>query len=133
MPAPARPTWMTAAAIYCAATVCVTVFSDLLVPAARDTEVWGGFELHGTAALLTAPIHWTLFAVLAWGFWSVRPWAPSVAGVYAFYVAVCHLVWSVASPHGRGWVIGLVEALVISAVGMLLLRGGAPTGRETTT
>ena len=46
------------------------------------------------------------------------PWA---AG-YLFYAALSHLVWSEASPHGRGWPIGLLQALGLSAVGVLLLR-----------
>ena len=47
----------------------------------------------------------------------IVPWA---AG-YLFYVAVSHLVWSEASPHGRGWPIGLVQAAVISGLGYFLL------------
>ena len=32
------------------------------------------------------------------------------------------IIWSEASPNGRGWPIGLAQAVVISAVGLLLLR-----------
>lgn len=117
-----QPGWMTVLAVVCAATLVVIVVRDLFVPAARAVEVWFGLEVTGWPALATAPLHWAIFAVGAWAFWSGRmgvvPWA---AG-YLFYAALSHLVWSEASPHGRGWQIGLVEAAAISAVGYLLLR-----------
>lgn len=122
---------MTGIAIFCGATVAVTMTSDLFVPAARDTEVWGGFEVHGLAAILSAPLHWTIYALGAWAFWTQRRWAPAAAAGYVFYVALCHLVWSEASPHGRGWAIGLLQAVVISLVGVALLRAGATRARET--
>lgn len=118
----ARPGWMTALAVFCAATVVVTVCSDLFVPAARNTEVWFGFEVTGPLALVTSPIHWTIFAIGAWAFWTNRAWIIPYAAGYVFYVAVSHLVWSEASPHGRGWRIGLVQAVAIATAGVLLLR-----------
>jgi hypothetical protein len=123
---------MTALAIFCGATLAATFPSDLFIERARDVEVWGGFELHGRAAMLTAPIHWALYALGAWAFWTARPWAPTAAALYAFYVAVSHVVWSEASPHGRGWHVGVIQAVVISIVGVLLLRAGSslPAGRR---
>jgi hypothetical protein len=38
------------------------------------------------------------------------------------YVALSHLIWSEASPHGRGWPAGLAQAAAISLVAVLLLR-----------
>jgi hypothetical protein len=113
---------MTAAALFCAVTVGFLAARDLFVPHVRDVEVWFGFELHGAPARWTAPLHWGIFALGAWAFWRAKPWiAPAAAG-YAFYVALSHLVWSEASPHGRGWPIGLVQAAVLSVPGWLLLR-----------
>ena len=117
---------MTALAIVCVATLVVTATSDLFVPAARGTEVWLGFEVTGPLALATAPLHWAIFAAGAWGFWTCRPWIVPWAAGYLFYVAVSHLVWSEASPHGRGWPVGLVEAIVIAGLGVLLLRARTP-------
>jgi hypothetical protein len=127
-----RPWWMTGLAIFCAATVAATIPSDLFIEKARDVEVWGGFELHGWAAMVTAPIHWTLYALGAWAFWTARPWAPTAAAAYLFYVAISHLVWSEASPHGRGWQIGLFQAVVIAIIGLVLLRARSalPTERR---
>ena len=111
-----------ALALLCAATVLFLAARDLLQPETRDVEVWLGFEVHGWAALLTAPLHWAIFAVGAWAFWHEKPWIWSAAAAYAFYVALSHLIWSEASPHGQGWPMGLAQAAAISLVGVLLLR-----------
>jgi hypothetical protein len=121
---------MTALALLCVTALAVTVPSDLFIERARDVEVWGGFEVHGLAARLSAPIHWALFALGAWAFWTARPWAPTAAAAYMFYVAVSHLVWSEASPHGRGWQIGIVQAVVIAIIGVILLRARSALSSE---
>ncbi len=117
-----RPWWMTALSLFCLASVLFLVPRDLFFAETRDVEVWLGFEVRGAAALLTAPLHWAIFALGAWGFWQRRPWVVSWAAAYVFYVALSHLIWSEASPNGNGWPIGLVQALAISIPGMLLLR-----------
>jgi len=111
-----------ALALLCAATVVFLAARDLLLPEIRDVEVWLGFELHGLAARLTAPLHWAIFAFGAWAFWRGKPWIWQAAAAYVFYVALSHLVWSEASPHGRGWPMGLAQAAAISLIGALLLR-----------
>jgi hypothetical protein len=111
---------MTALAVFCLTVLVITVPSDLFVPAARDVEVWLGFEVRGPLALLTAPIHWAIFAIGAWAFWTGRRWIVPWAVAYVLYVAVAHLVWSEASPNGRGWLIGLLEAVAISSVAYFL-------------
>lgn len=117
-----RPWWMTALAIFCLATLCFLVPRDLFFPETRDVEVWLGFELRGRGALLTAPLHWMIFGIGAWAFWRARPWIVPAAAAYVFYVALSHLIWSEASPHGKGWRIGALQALAISLPGLLLLR-----------
>ena len=74
------------------------------------------------AALLTAPLHWAVFAAGAWGFWQARPWILPGAAFYLFYVALSHLIWSEVSVHGQGWPMGLAQAVAISLPGLLLLR-----------
>jgi len=125
-----RPRWMTALALFCLGTVAFLVLRDLLVPDARDVEVWFGFELHGRGALLTAPLHWAIFLVGAYGFWFQRAWILRTAAAYAFYVALSHLVWSGVSSKGHGWLAGLALALLLSVPGLLLLRAarGAANG-----
>ena len=119
---PGRPWFATAAALACALTVAFLALRDLTVPEVRDVEVWGGFELRGRAAQLTAPLHWAIFAAGAWAFWTERPWAWRAAAAYAFYVALSHLVWSEVSPNGRGWPMGLAQAALLSIPAVLLLR-----------
>jgi hypothetical protein len=102
--------------------LAIAVISDIFFPGARGTEVWFGFEVTGTPALLTAPLHWMIFAVGAWACWTQQPWAlPAFAG-YLFYSAFSHLVWSEVSANGRGWPIGLLQAIVISSIALLVLR-----------
>jgi hypothetical protein len=126
-PARARPAWMTAAALFCVVTIAFLVPRDLFVSDARHVEVWFGFELHGMAALLTAPLHWAIFLVGAYGFWFQRAWILRAAAAYSFYIALSHLVWSEVSPNGHGWVAGLAQALVLSIPGVMLLRAGRAT------
>jgi hypothetical protein len=117
-----RPWWMTGMAVFCFATVVFLVPRDLWFTDARDVEVWLGFEVRGTPALLTAPIHWLVFLAGAWGFWFQRRWIVPCAAAYAFYVALSHLIWSEASPDGHGWLAGLAQAAALSVPGILLLR-----------
>ena len=109
-------------AIFCVGSVAFLVSRDLFLAHTRDVEVWFGFEVRGTAALLTAPLHWALFLVGAWGFWFRRPWILPGAAVYSFYIALCHLIWNQTSPNGWGWLAGVAQTVVFSVPGVLFLR-----------
>ena len=122
----ARPWWATAGALFCAGTLFFLVARDLWLPHVRDVEVWAGFEVRGVWAQLTAPLHWAVFAVGAWGFWRLRPWIWPWASVYAFYVAGSHLVWNLTSPAGRGVSAGLAQLALFSVPGVLLLWARPP-------
>jgi len=117
-----RSPWMTAGAVLCLVTLVFNAVRDVLFVETRDVEVWLGFEVHGRAALATAPLHWAIFALGAWAFWRERPWAVTALAAYLFYVALSHLIWSEASPNGRGWVVGLIQAAAFSLPGIVLLR-----------
>jgi hypothetical protein len=121
--------WMNAMAIFCIATVFFLGYRDLFLPEIRDVEVWLGFEIRGTPARATAPIHWAIFLVGAWAFWSRRPWILPCAAGYGFYIALSHLIWSEASPNGQGWPMGLAQAALFSVPGILLLRAHRLTTR----
>jgi hypothetical protein len=112
---------MTALAVCCLAVLVISVPRDFFVPAARDVEVWLGFEVRGPPA----PIHWAVFAIGAWAFWTGRRWIVPWAVVYVLYAAVAHLVWSEASPNGCGWPIGLLQAVAMSRVAFFLHRAAA--------
>ena len=126
-----RPWWMTALAVVCLIALLAGVPRDLFFAATRDVEVWLGFEVRGWIALLTAPLHWAIFGIGAWGFWTQRSWIVPCAAGYLFYVAISHLVWSEVSPNGRGWPVGLLQAIGFSIFGALLLRAGARLERGT--
>lgn len=119
-----RPVWATGMAAFCAGTVGFLVARDLFVPEVRDTEVWLGLELHGWKARATAPLHWGVFACGAWGYWRMRRWVWPWASVYAFQVALGHLVWNVTSASGGGWGAGWAQGALFSlpAVGLLWAR-----------
>jgi len=116
-------------ALGCLLTVVVIVPGDLFFERTRNIEVWFGFEIEGRAAMLSAPLHWIFFIVCSWAFWKQRPWIVPVAAGYAFYAAVSHIVWSEVSANGRGWPIGVLQAALISSVGMLLLKYGGSSTR----
>jgi len=123
-----RPWWATALAAFCAATVVFLAVRDLTIPAVRDTDVCLGFEVHGWVARLTAPLHWALYALGAWGYWRCRPWVWPWASVYAFHVAVSHLVWNLTSPAGGGWTAGLWQLALFSVPAAALLWARPPRG-----
>jgi hypothetical protein len=131
-PVRARPWWATALAAFCAGTVVFLAARDLSIPHVRETEVWLGIEVHGRLALLTAPLHWGIFALGAWGFWRTRPWVWPWASVYAFSIAVGHLVWNLTSPRGGGWVAGLGQLLLFSIPAIALL-GARPGWSDAAT
>jgi hypothetical protein len=114
---------MTAFAVFCVASVAFLVPRDLFLAHTRDVEVWFGFEVRGAPALLTAPLHWAIFLVGAWGFWFQRPWILPCAAVYAFYIAFCHLVWNQVSPNGGGWLAGIAQLVLFAIPGFFLVRG----------
>jgi hypothetical protein len=120
----ARRWWMTALAVACFAALPVHVVRDLFVGTTGDVEIWLGFEVYGTAARVTAPVHWTLFAVAGWAYWTARRWIVPWTVAYLVYVAVSHVVWSEASPNGRGWPIGVAQAIAISLLALALHRAG---------
>ena len=126
---PARPWWMTAMAILCLLVLAISIPRDLFFPDSRDVEVWLGFEVRGPLALATAPIHWAIFAFGAWAFWSGGRWIVPWAVGYVIYAAIAHLVWSEASPNGRGWPIGLLEAIAIASFALVLHRTAAKDAR----
>lgn len=119
-----RPWWMTALAWVCLGALLINVPRDLFFAETREVEVGFGFEVRGPAALVTAPLHWAIFAVGAWAFWFERRWVVPWAAAYVFYVALSHLVWSEVSPNGRGWPVGAAQAFGISLFGFALLHAG---------
>ena len=126
-----RPVSAMALASFCAATVVFLVFRDLFIVHVRDTEVWFGFEVHGPAAWFTAPIHWSIFAFGAWGFWSQLPRIYTWASTYTFYIAASHAIWNITSPSGGGLFAGIWQAGIFAVPGVLLGFGARAVGPES--
>jgi hypothetical protein len=83
--------------------------------------VWFGFEFRGLLAWVTAPLHWLVFIAGAWGYWKMRSWVWPWASVYAFYIALSHVVWNLTSSSGGGWVAGLWQFALFSIPAVALL------------
>jgi hypothetical protein len=112
----ARRHWMTAMAALCAFGAALLIYRDLTIPEVRDVEVWLGFELRGRAALLTAPLHWAILGAGAWAWFTQQRWIALATALYLHYVALSNLIWSEASPNGRGLATGLLQAAGFSAL-----------------
>jgi nucleoside triphosphate diphosphatase len=91
---------------------------------AAAEEVWFGLMLRGWTAKLTEPIHWLIYAALAYGFYHERPWAWTLAALYTLQVAVGTLVWTVlyASYGAIGNVLAVVVALLFAALAASVWR-----------
>jgi hypothetical protein len=109
-------------AALCAFGTLFLIYRDVAIPEVRDVEVWFGVELRGPAALATAPLHWAILAVGAWAYWTQRSWIALATTVYLHYVALSHLIWSEASPNGRGWPMGVLQAAFFSALALPFWR-----------
>ncbi|MCY4343419.1 MAG: hypothetical protein OXE83_07590 [Gammaproteobacteria bacterium] len=108
-----RSWWMNLIFAFCLyMTFIYMPFDIFLKPMAEDEEVWFGFTLHGFWAKATAPLHWLIYAGLAWGFFRMSRWMWPWAAVYAAQVAIAMLVWNLLDPRGRGWGFGLIAGAV---------------------
>jgi hypothetical protein len=91
-------------------------------PVAEDEEVWFGVTLHGFWAKATAPLHWLVYALGAYGFWKMRRWMWPWAALYAAQVAIGMLVWNVLDPRGAGVGVGLAGLALFAVPTVALWR-----------
>jgi hypothetical protein len=118
-----RPWWANVAlAVALFGTFVFSPYDFFFVPFERAEDVWFGITLHGTQAKIGELAHWLVWATFAYGLWRMRPWVPALAAVYFLQVALAHLVWSVASPRGRGIAIGAIQATVFTVAAAMALR-----------
>jgi hypothetical protein len=125
-----RPWWANvalAAALF--GTFVFSPYDLFFVPVDRAEEVWFGITFHGQAAKVGEVAHWIVWATFAYGLWRMRPWVPVLATGYFLQVALAHLVWSVASPRGRGIAIGAIQATIFAIAAALALRARSAFSR----
>ena len=95
---------------------------DLTLPHVAEVEVWLGFELRGTWARATAPIHWAIYATAGLAFARDRDWVWRAAIPWSIYIAFSHLVWNLTSRSGGGPVLGLLHlALFLVPTALLVV------------
>lgn len=123
-----HPRWVGAFFLFCIYMTFVYMpFDFLLKPLWQDVsqaqEVWFGILLSGWAAKLTEPLHWLIYAGLAWGLWKERPWVWPASAFWVAQVAVGMFVWSVRDERGVP-LLGVAVFLIFSAISVLLWRYG---------
>lgn len=109
-------------AIFCGLTILFLVYRDLALPSVRNVEVWFGIEVRGLAAMLTAPLHWAIYALGAEAFWRNRPWIWRASIGYAFYIAFSHAIWNMTSASGGGVMDAFWQFVVFCLPALLLWR-----------
>jgi hypothetical protein len=118
-----RPWWMNLIFYFCAYMALIYMpFDMFLKPVAEDEEVWFGFTLRGWWAKATEPLHWLIYAALAWGFLKMRHWMWPWAAVYAAQVVIAMFVFNIVDPRGGGWLAGAIAAAIFAIPMVALWR-----------
>ena len=116
-----RSWWMNLIFYFCVyMTVIYMPFDIFYKPVAQDQEIWFGFTLNGWWAKATAPLHWLIYGLGAYGFWRMKTWMWPWAAVYAAQVVIAMFVFNLVDEHGRGVLGGLIAAALF-AVPMIAL------------
>jgi hypothetical protein len=120
-----RPLWLKAVFAFLLFMTFVFMPWDFLVkPFFRGLEgaeeVWFGFMLRGWAAKATEPLHWAIYAALAWGLWEGRKWALPAAALYFAQVAVGMLIWNLRDERGMGVLGGLASGIPFALLAVAL-------------
>ena len=118
-----RPLWMNLIFYFCVYMTFVYMPFDLfLKPVAEDHEIWFGFSLSGWWAKATAPLHWLIYGLGAYGFRHMKPWMWPWAGVYAAQVVIAMVVWNFVNARGGGLNAAIISGLIFTVPMVALLR-----------
>ena len=94
---------------------------DLFVkPVAEDHEIWFGFALTGWWAKATAPLHWLIYGLGAYGFRHMKPWMWPMGGVTPVVIAM--VVWNFINVRGGGLNAAIISGLIFTVPMVALLR-----------
>ena len=118
-----RPLWMNLIFYFCVYMTFIYMPFDLfLKPVAEDHEIWFGFSLTGWWAKATAPLHWLIYGLGAYGFRHMKSWMWPWAGVYAAQVVIAMVVWNFVNVRGGGLNAAIISGLIFTLPMVALLR-----------
>jgi hypothetical protein len=118
-----RPWWMTAMYIFCIYMTFVYMPFDIFWKStANDEEVWFGITFHQEWAKVLAPLHWFVYAALAWGFFKMRHWMWPWASVYVIQVSFSMVIWNLVDERGGGLMAGLPAGIIFLVPAIALWR-----------
>ena len=118
-----RPWWMNLIYYFCVYMSFIYMPFDIFFkPVSSDHEIWFGFALVGWWAKLTAPLHWIIYGMLAYGFWRMKSWMWPWAAVYAAQVVIAMVVWNMINTNGRGLVAGVIAGILFALPMIALWR-----------
>lgn len=119
-----RPLWMYLPWLFCIyMTFIYMPFDIFFKPVAEDAEVWFGFSLYGWWAKATAPLHWLIYGLGAYGFWKMSRWMHPWAALYTLQIVISMFVWNLLPPNGQGWIAGAVAGAIFLVPTIALFVG----------
>lgn len=108
-----RPWWMNLIFYFCVYMTFIYMPFDIFIkPVASDEEIWFGFTLTGWWAKATAPLHWLIYGMGAYGFFRRKSWMWPWAAAYSAQVVIAMFVWNILRPDGGGFVGGVISGAV---------------------
>ena len=118
-----RPWWMNLILLFCLyMTFIYSPFDVVFKPLAEDEDVWFGYMFYGWAAKIGGLVHWVVYAALAWGLWTMRPWAWWATSLYATQVAIAMFMWPLLQGRPEGLVGASIAGLLFAIPAVALWR-----------
>ncbi|MGH7948166.1 MAG: hypothetical protein ACREQF_02955 [Candidatus Binataceae bacterium] len=104
-----------------AALFVVLAISNFLKPLHLDPQagfVLFGTRLHGVPNLIFGPLFGAYLLAYAYGIWRMKKWAAPMAYVYALYVILNLIIYSMRAPASEGGSARFMIGYVVIAVGV---------------
>ena len=118
-----RPWWLNLVLLFCLyMTFIYSPFDVLFKPLATDEDVWFGFVFHGWQAKVGGVVHWVVYAVLAWGLWTMKPWVWLVGSLYATQVALAMFLWPLIQQGSAGLLGGAIAGALFAVPAVAFWR-----------
>ena len=118
-----RPVWLNLVLLFCLyMTFVYSPFDVLFKPLATDEDVWLGFIFHGWQAKVGGVVHWLVYAGLAWGLWSMKPWTWLLGSLYATQVALAMFLWPLIQQGAAGLLGGIIAGVLFAVPAVAFWR-----------